>query len=128
MRSTWLSIKTRRAAWREGEFDRRRIRFDLYSARKYAVINVVVVTKAAEKDLRKVPSHIQTKFFAWLDAVTNEGLEVVRRSAGYHDEPLAGDRTGQRSIRLNESYRAFYKIEGLATKLVRVIEVNKHDY
>lgn len=92
------------------------------------MITDVVVTKAAEKDLRKVPTHVRVNFFAWVDAVTHEGLETVRKVSGYHDEPLAGRRLGQRSIRLSKSYRAFYKIEGTTAKLVSVIEVNKHEY
>lgn len=92
------------------------------------MITAVVITKAAEKDLRKVPRHVQVNFFAWVDAVTHEGLEAVRKVPGYHDEPLAGDRVGQRSIRLSKGYRAFYKIEGTTAKLVRVIEINKHEY
>jgi proteic killer suppression protein len=92
------------------------------------VINAVVVTKAAEKDLRKVPMHVRLNFFAWLDAVTEQGLEAVRRVPGFHDEPLSGQRFGQRSIRLSKSYRAFYEIEGTTAKLVRVLEVNKHEY
>ena len=92
------------------------------------MINVVVVTKAAEKDLRKVPMHVRLNFFAWLDAVTEHGLEAVRRTPGFHDEPLSGQRFGQRSIRLSRSYRAFYETEGTSAELVRVLEVNKHEY
>ena len=65
--------------------------------------------------------------FTWL-AVSVEGLESVRKVPGYHDEALAGTRTGQRSIRLSKGYRAIYKIEGSTAKLVRVLEVNKHEY
>ena len=92
------------------------------------MINVVVVTKADEKDLRKVPIHVRLNFFAWLDAVTEQGLEAVRRVPGFHDEPLSGKRFGQRSIRLSKSYRAVYEIEGTTATLVRVLEVNKHEY
>jgi len=47
--------------------------------------------------------------------------------------PLQGDRTGQRSIRLSRSYRAFYVIRDRPEKdqtveFVSVEEVNKHDY
>jgi hypothetical protein len=42
------------------------------------VITAVVISKAAEKDLRKVPKHVQVNFFTWLDAVAVEGLESVR--------------------------------------------------
>jgi proteic killer suppression protein len=54
----------------------------------------------------------------------------VRKVPGYHDEPLTGDRTGQRSIRLSRAYRAFYVIERDAVRVefVHVTEVNKHEY
>lgn len=57
------------------------------------------------------------------------GLQETRKCGGFHDEPLKGDRLGQRSIRLSLSYRAFYT-EGLRgeIKIVTIIEVNKHDY
>jgi hypothetical protein len=52
----------------------------LYSMKEYSiqVITAVVISKAAEKDLRKVPKHVQVNFFTWLDAVAVEGLESVR--------------------------------------------------
>lgn len=46
---------------------------------------------------------------------------------GYHDEPLHGDRRGQRSVRLNRSYRAIY-IELEEGQRLLVVEVNKHGY
>jgi len=102
----------------------------MYSEKEYTegVITTVVVTKAAEKDLRRLPKHVRVNFFTWLDAVAVEGLESVRKVPGYHDEPLAGARKGQRSIRLSKGYRAIYRIEGSTAKLVRVLEVNKHEY
>ena len=62
------------------------------------MITNVVVSKAAEKDLRKVPTHVQVKFFAWVDAVTHDGLEAVRKVPGYHDEPLSAE-TAQGNVR-----------------------------
>jgi proteic killer suppression protein len=98
--------------------------------KKYNVqeMTAVVISKGAEKDLRKTPKHVQVNFFTWLDAVAIEGLESVRKVPGYHDEPLAGPRKGQRSIRLSKGYRAIYKVDGSTAKLVRVLEVNKHEY
>ena len=48
---------------------------------------------------------------------------------GVSDEPLKGKRSGQRSIRLNKSYRAIYVInrDG-GVEIVEVQEVNKHEY
>ena len=58
-----------------------------------------------------------------------KGLNVVRRIPGFHDEPLKGDRQGQRSIRLSLHYRAIYTaLENGSVELVTVEEVTKHDY
>jgi toxin HigB-1 len=64
----------------------------------------------------------------WVTAVEHEGLEEVRKVPGYHDEPLKGDRIGQRSIRLSRTYRAIYEIEGDTAEFVSVEEVTKHEY
>ena len=68
----------------------------------------VWITKFAEKQLRKLPQHI---------------------AAAYHDEPLKGDRKGQRSVRLNKGYRVIYEeTESGNLVLIAVQEVNKHEY
>jgi len=54
--------------------------------------------------------YIQEKFRAWLVAVNKTGLEETRKRPGWHDEPLVGERKGQRSIRLNKQWRAIYII------------------
>jgi proteic killer suppression protein len=89
----------------------------------------VVLTRQAQQNLVKLPSHIVHKLLAWVDDVENAGLSEVRKIPGYHDEPLKGSRIGQRSIRLNKAYRAIYVIsqEG-KIEIVKVLEVNKHDY
>ena len=93
------------------------------------VIKRVELTMRAKKDLRKVPTPIVIKFRAWVDDVEYNGLEEARRRPSYHDEPLQGNRAGQRSVRLNRSWRAIYEIKSDgAIKLVEVQEVNKHDY
>jgi len=60
--------------------------------------------------------------------VESKGLETVRRIPGYHDEQLQGARAGQRSIRLNRSWRAIYVIRRDVMDFVSVREVSKHDY
>jgi proteic killer suppression protein len=55
------------------------------------------------------------------------GIWESRKIPGYHDEPLRGDRQGQRSVRLNRAYRVFY-IEADNKIEILVIEVNKHEY
>lgn len=93
------------------------------------MINKVEVTRRAEKDLRKVPEYITLNLVEWVRAVELEGLEIVRRLPGYHDEPLKGKRKGQRSIRLSRAYRAIYEIKNdNKISFVSIEEVNKHDY
>lgn len=86
----------------------------------------VVWSDKVDKSLSKLPDYIQRKFQAWAISVEERGLPEVRKLPGFHDEPLQGDRKGQRSIRLN---RAIY-IERPDGKIqfVDVIEVNKHEY
>lgn len=75
---------------------------------------------------------IVMKFRAWVDDVEHNGLEEAQKRPGYHDELLRGERAGQRSLRLNRSWRAIYEVKSdgaLAIgKLVEVKEVNKHAY
>jgi proteic killer suppression protein len=92
------------------------------------MIFAVEITKLAEKQLRKLPRNIVDNLMIWVAAVEHDGLEQVRKAPGYHDEPLKGDRTGQRSIRLSRAYRAIYEIKGSTAKFVSVEEVSKHDY
>lgn len=103
----------------------------------------VVFTKRAVKQLRKVPKHIAENLRVWVDLVTRSGIEEARKIPGYHDEPLKGDREGQRSIRLSRAYRAIYESceweaeaddesnkgsGSLVIEFISVEEVNKHDY
>lgn len=93
------------------------------------VIRSVRLSRRAEKDLERAPRHIVVKLQGWIDAVTYQGLEVVRRIPGYHDEPLEGVWRGHRSIRLSRAYRAIYRItleESL--ELVYVERITKHEY
>jgi proteic killer suppression protein len=93
------------------------------------VIKTVLITARAKKDLRVVPRQVLDKFEAWVQSVEAIGLEEVRKIPGLHDEPLKGDRKGQRSIRLSRAYRAIYVVStGGAVEFVSVEEVNKHDY
>lgn len=93
------------------------------------MITRVVLSRQAQRDLDRVPKHIQIKLLSWVEAVEHEGLENVRKIPGYHDEPLKGARTGQRSIRLSKEYRAIYEIGSSGEmSIAEVQEVTKHDY
>ena len=93
------------------------------------MIYTVRISKKAAKQIRKVPSHIANHLDAWVQIVREGGLEEARKVPGYQDEPLRGERRGQRSIRLSRSYRAIYVIgaEGIL-EFVQVEEVSKHEY
>lgn len=89
----------------------------------------VKLSKQAERDLKRIPSHIAFKLGIWIDGIRMYGLREMRKRPGFHDELLQGKRYGQRSIRLNKAYRAIYMIDQSATvHFVEVVEVNKHEY
>ncbi len=92
------------------------------------MIRRVVIAKLTAKQLKNVPRHIIDNLMIWVAAVEHDGLEEVRKIPGYHDEPLKGDRVGQRSIRLSRAYRAIYEIRKDVAQFVSVEEVGKHDY
>ena len=93
------------------------------------MITTVSVSKAAEKDLRRVPNHVARTLQLWVKDVRLRGVEEVRKTTSYHDEPLHGQRRGQRSIRLSRAYRAIYVVRRDATlEFISVQEVSKHDY
>ena len=88
----------------------------------------VRLSRRAEKELDRVPDFIRIKLLRWVRAVELEGLEMVRKIPGYHDEPLKGDRKGQRSVRLNSAYRAIYIVVKGEIEFVSIEEVTKHEY
>jgi proteic killer suppression protein len=93
------------------------------------VVTDIQISKQALKDLRRTPQHLQEKFRAWLVAVNKSGLEETRKRSGWHDEPLHGDRKGQRSIRLNKQWRAIYILKKNGQiEFVEVTEVMPHEY
>lgn len=86
----------------------------------------IVEFEVSKKELEALPKHILEKLRRWAEQVELLGIMEVRKSKGWHDEPLKGQRKGQRSIRLNQAYRAIY-IED-EKKVIVVKEANKHDY
>lgn len=92
-------------------------------------IHDVRLSKAAIRDIKKIPIHVKIKLFAWIDDVGSRGLNEIKKIPGYHDEPLKGKRKGQRSIRLSKGYRAIYEIrQDGSINFIEIEEVNKHDY
>ena len=91
------------------------------------VKTTVKVSRLAEKQLRKILKHIQESLRNWTATVERIGIRDARKLSGFQDEPLQGDRKGQRSVRLNKAYRAIY-IETIQVLELLVTEVNKHEY
>jgi toxin HigB-1 len=82
----------------------------------------------AGQSLGTLPKQVLVKLHLWITLVGEHGLEEVRKIRGYHDELLSGTRSGQRSIRLNKTYRAFYRIDKYVIEFVDVFDVNPHEY
>lgn len=93
------------------------------------MLTQIVLSRRAEEDLSAIPLNIKSKLQGWIESVMHEGLEETRKHLGYHDEPLKGVRYGQRSIRLNRTYRAIYLIKKLNfTRIIEILEITKHAY
>lgn len=94
------------------------------------VIKNVRLNPRVEKDIAvgRVPVQVARRLQTWVDDVEARGLAEVRKVPGYHDEPLHGDRRGQRSIRLNKQWRAIYEMRGATAVYVWVEEVTPHKY
>jgi proteic killer suppression protein len=89
----------------------------------------IILSKIAKKQLDLIPDHIYRKYLYWIDLIQSIGLLESRKYKGFHDEPLHGDRKGQRSVRLSKGYRAIYEQTGPKNyEIIEIIEVNKHDY
>lgn len=93
------------------------------------IFEAVLSTKL-EKSLKELPPHIILKLLGWVKNIKEFGLNNTRKIPGYHDEPVKGKAPqGQRSIRLNKAYRAFYIIDqNQEVHFIEIIEVNKHEY
>ena len=64
-----------------------------------------------------------------MDLLQTVGLREARKYKGFHDEPLYGDRKGQRSVRLSKGYRVIYReLDGHRYQVIEILEVNKHEY
>ena len=89
----------------------------------------IKLRKKAISDLEKIPKNIVNKFFSWVFAVEEDGIRMTRKISSLHDEPLKGNRFGQRSVRLNRAYRVIYiELSDGEMEIIDVLEVNKHDY
>lgn len=96
---------------------------------KYVKMAYIIELGEVSKDLKRLPTHIRRKLYSWMKSVDEIGLSETRKQKGFHDEPLRGNRVGQRSIRLSKSYRAIYRTNKSTNVItIVVLEVNKHEY
>ena len=57
----------------------------------------------------------------------SRNLGSRQENPSFHDEPLKGERKGQRSVRMNKAYRIIYVV--IKDRIhIELIEVNKHEY
>ena len=61
--------------------------------------------------------------------IISKAAQRGARKAPVHDEPLRGQREGERSIRLSRQWRAIYRVlaDGNA-EFIEIQEVSPHDY
>jgi proteic killer suppression protein len=84
-------------------------------------------SKRAEKQFKKAPVHIQERVAFWIEKMERLGRLLIRlQYKSFRDEPLQGDRKGQRSIRLNKQWRLIY--EEQTHEIIEVQEITPHDY
>jgi len=87
----------------------------------------ILEQRSLAKTCRKLPEKVVKKYELWKDIVFRHGPGKLREFPGFHDEKLKGNRTGQRSSRLNLQYRVIYKVEKEIVT-VSVIDINAHKY
>ena len=93
------------------------------------MVNTVVVSRAAQKDLRRVSAQIRDSFARWVALVETSGIMAARAVPGYNDEALNGKRQHQRSVRLSKGYRAIYETrKDGALHFISVEEITNHEY
>ena len=88
----------------------------------------ILASRRFEKRLKRLPRYIQNAVAVWVASVEKLGLRTVRRIPGHHDEPLKGNRQGQRSVRLNKAYRLIYEANNGDLTIITILEVHKHEY
>jgi len=89
----------------------------------------VIISKKAEKSLRRIPRQILIAFDLWVEIIETDGLKAMQKIKGYRDHGLVGDRKGQRSSSLSYSWRVIYELDEKDKIIsVEVVEVMNHDY
>lgn len=89
----------------------------------------IIDLSLVKKSLVKVPKDIIRRLQRWIKFIESIGLIETRKIPGFHDEPLKGDRKGQRSVRLNKQWRVIYTMEiNGSINIIKIEEITPHDY
>jgi mRNA-degrading endonuclease YafQ of YafQ-DinJ toxin-antitoxin module len=93
------------------------------------MITKVILSKNAQKRLKRVPRQILVLFDLWIEIIETEGFTSMQIINGYRDHALIGERKGQRSSSLTRSWRVIYILNHTDEMIViKVLEVNHHVY
>jgi len=80
-----------------------------------------------QKTCKKLPLNIVKKYELWKSILARHGPEKLKEFQGFNDEKLKGNRSGQRSSRLNLQYRVIYTVEKDIVTIM-VLEITPHKY
>jgi addiction module RelE/StbE family toxin len=83
--------------------------------------------KNIQKTCKKLPLNIVKKYELWKSILARHGPEKLKEFQGFNDEKLKGNRSGQRSSRLNLQYRVIYTVEKDIVTIM-VLEITPHKY
>jgi len=83
--------------------------------------------KKIDKMIARLPEQVVKKYELWKDIIYRHGPEKLKEFSGFHDEKLSGDRSGQRSSRLNLQDRVIYEVDQDVVT-VYAIEITPHKY
>lgn len=87
----------------------------------------VLLSKNADKALKRAPIEICDCFDAWKNVIQMQGVAGIRAINGYRDHPLKGEWEGARSSSLNNQWRVIYIVIEKEVKIF-VFEITPHDY
>lgn len=71
-------------------------------------MGTIVELVIKNKEYNKLPKDIAKKLIAAIKMIEEFGISKLRTIRSFNDEKLIGSRFGQRSFRLNRSWRVIY--------------------
>jgi len=87
----------------------------------------IIISKTADKSIKKAPIEIRESFEAWKNVIQLQGIAGLKEIKGYRDHALKGEWEGARSSSLNSQWRVIYFIKDKEIAIF-VLDVTAHDY